>query len=42
MRATVEYHDYVKEGFGSLQFEHPAYEPDFYEKSRYLSNASFL
>ncbi|OQR57803.1 Cof-type HAD-IIB family hydrolase [Bacillus sp. CDB3] len=32
MRASVEYHDYVKEGFGSLQFDHPAYEPDFYEK----------
>ncbi|HHT7139176.1 Cof-type HAD-IIB family hydrolase [Bacillus cereus] len=32
MRASVEYHDYVKEGFGSLNFEHPAYEPNFYEK----------
>lgn len=29
MRASVEYHDYVKEGFGSLNFEHPAYEPNF-------------
>lgn len=32
MKATVEYHDYIQEGFASLRTEHPLYEPSFYEK----------
>lgn len=31
MKATVDYHDYIHEGFGSLHMDHPVYEPSFYE-----------
>lgn len=42
MRASVEYHDYVKEGFGSLNFEHPAYEPNFYEERNIYQTLLFV
>ncbi|MDF0725358.1 Cof-type HAD-IIB family hydrolase [Cytobacillus sp. S13-E01] len=30
MRSSVESHQYIHESMGSLKFEHPAYDPNFY------------
>lgn len=31
MKSSVEYHPFVKESMGSLEFEHPVYDPGYHE-----------